>query len=201
MANSNLPRRIIKLRELCASPSEDNMRYFNVMTLAQRNLLTKINVPFRLSSVEMYFLVANDRGVFKLELFLPEEYPMAAPRFGFSPRYIIQTLTARQNLSRYLERQMESCSSDTNCTSEHSSTSQCPKPRRPSFENIASIGKVTKLRPSKTAKEWTPFVCEWCIKAKAGKLFPCLENNIYWNVYVNLKEKLGELMMLLKMGA
>ncbi|KAF3679745.1 Ubiquitin-conjugating enzyme E2 N [Capsicum annuum] len=72
MANSNLPRRIIKETQrllsepapgISASPSEDNMRYFNVM------ILGPTQSPY-------------EGGVFKLELFLPEEYPMAAPKCG-----------------------------------------------------------------------------------------------------------------------
>ncbi|ESR55760.1 ubiquitin-conjugating enzyme E2 35 [Citrus sinensis] len=73
MANSNLPRRIIKETQrllsepapgISASPSEDNMRYFNVM------ILGPTQSPY-------------EGGVFKLELFLPEEYPMAAPKVRF----------------------------------------------------------------------------------------------------------------------
>ncbi|KAM7278913.1 hypothetical protein ACFE04_006047 [Oxalis oulophora] len=73
MANSNLPRRIVKETQrllsepapgISASPSEDNMRYFNVM------ILGPTQSPY-------------EGGVFKLELFLPEEYPMAAPKVRF----------------------------------------------------------------------------------------------------------------------
>nr|GMD84175.1 ubiquitin-conjugating enzyme E2 36 [Ipomoea batatas] len=46
---------------ISASPSEENMRYFNVM------ILGPTQSPY-------------EGGVFKLELFLPEEYPMAAPK-------------------------------------------------------------------------------------------------------------------------
>ncbi|KAF4354331.1 hypothetical protein F8388_022993 [Cannabis sativa] len=90
MANSNLPRRIIKETQrllsepapgISASPSEENMRYFNVMILGPSQS------PY-------------EGGVFKLELFLPEEYPMAPPKvkicfilFAFSQKYIILTLT------------------------------------------------------------------------------------------------------------
>uniref|UniRef100_A0A803LVL9 UBC core domain-containing protein n=1 Tax=Chenopodium quinoa TaxID=63459 RepID=A0A803LVL9_CHEQI len=49
---------------ISASPSEDNMRYFNVMILGPSQS------PY-------------EGGVFKLELFLPEEYPMAAPKVRF----------------------------------------------------------------------------------------------------------------------
>ncbi|KAG0543262.1 hypothetical protein BDA96_02G174900 [Sorghum bicolor] len=73
MANSNLPRRIIKETQrllsepapgISASPSEENMRYFNVMILGPSQS------PY-------------EGGVFKLELFLPEEYPMAPPKVRF----------------------------------------------------------------------------------------------------------------------
>ncbi|KAL0906057.1 hypothetical protein M5K25_024519 [Dendrobium thyrsiflorum] len=76
MANSNLPRRIIKETQrllsepapgISASPSEENMRYFNVMILGPSQS------PY-------------EGGVFKLELFLPEEYPMAAPKFSLASR-------------------------------------------------------------------------------------------------------------------
>ncbi|URE27361.1 Ubiquitin-conjugating enzyme [Musa troglodytarum] len=84
MANSNLPRRIIKETQrllsepapgISASPSEDNMRYFNVM------ILGPTQSPY-------------EGGVFKLELFLPEEYPMAAPKVKLS---IIQALLSAPN--------------------------------------------------------------------------------------------------------
>ncbi|KAH8938567.1 hypothetical protein BDL97_16G090700 [Sphagnum fallax] len=73
MASTNLPRRIIKETQrllsepapgISASPSEDNLRYFNVMILGPSQS------PY-------------EGGVFKLELFLPEEYPMAAPKVRF----------------------------------------------------------------------------------------------------------------------
>ncbi|KAG0567015.1 hypothetical protein KC19_7G104300 [Ceratodon purpureus] len=69
-ANAALPRRIIKETQrllsepapgISASPSEENLRYFNVMILGPSQS------PY-------------EGGVFKLELFLPEEYPMAAPK-------------------------------------------------------------------------------------------------------------------------
>ncbi|KAG0602372.1 hypothetical protein M758_10G010400 [Ceratodon purpureus] len=72
-ANTNLPRRIIKETQrllsepapgISASPSEENLRYFNVMILGPSQS------PY-------------EGGVFKLELFLPEEYPMAAPKVRF----------------------------------------------------------------------------------------------------------------------
>lgn len=48
---------------ISASPSEENLRYFNVMILGPSQS------PY-------------EGGVFKLELFLPEDYPMAPPKVG-----------------------------------------------------------------------------------------------------------------------
>ncbi|KAG4111892.1 hypothetical protein ERO13_D13G129701v2 [Gossypium hirsutum] len=61
MANTNLPQRIIKETQRLLNEPEDNMRYFNVI------ILGPTQSPY-------------EGGVFKLELFLPEEYPMAAPK-------------------------------------------------------------------------------------------------------------------------
>ncbi|PSC68305.1 ubiquitin-conjugating enzyme E2 35 [Micractinium conductrix] len=72
-AQSQLPRRIIKETQrllsepvpgISAAPSEDNLRYFNVIILGPDSS------PYQ-------------GGVFKLELFLPEDYPMAAPKVRF----------------------------------------------------------------------------------------------------------------------
>lgn len=72
----NLPRRIIKETQrlmaepapgISASPSEDNLRYFSVM------IVGPISTPY-------------ERGTFKLELFLPEDYPMAPPKVRFLTR-------------------------------------------------------------------------------------------------------------------
>eukprot|EP00958_Prasinococcus_capsulatus_P021978 scaffold3052_cov389-Prasinococcus_capsulatus_cf.AAC.2 len=68
--SAGLPRRIVKETQkllsepapgISASPSEDNLRYFNVI------ILGPAQSPY-------------EGGAFKLELFLPEEYPMAPPK-------------------------------------------------------------------------------------------------------------------------
>lgn len=73
VANAQLPRRIIKETQrlmqepapgISASPSEENLRYFDVMIIGPQSS------PY-------------EGGVYKLELFLPEDYPMAAPKVRF----------------------------------------------------------------------------------------------------------------------
>ncbi|KAG7532282.1 hypothetical protein FFLO_03677 [Filobasidium floriforme] len=71
--SANLPKRILKETErlvadsppgIEAHPHEDNLRYFDV----------KIDGPGG---------SAFEGGIFKLELFLPEDYPMAPPKVRF----------------------------------------------------------------------------------------------------------------------
>ncbi|AMD22207.1 HGL133Cp [Eremothecium sinecaudum] len=70
---STLPKRIIKETErlvsepvpgISAEPHEDNLRYFDV-------------------SIEGPQQSAYENGVFKLELYLPDEYPMEPPKVRF----------------------------------------------------------------------------------------------------------------------
>ncbi|RVW42920.1 Ubiquitin-conjugating enzyme E2 35 [Vitis vinifera] len=71
---------------ISASPSEDNMRYFNVMILGPTQSpyegVAQLVWPWVCSPMitSSNPLRATGGGVFKLELFLPEEYPMAAPK-------------------------------------------------------------------------------------------------------------------------
>jgi len=70
---SLLPRRIVKETQrllsepapgISATPYQDNLRYFNVIIAGPQSS------PY-------------ENGIFKLELFLPEEYPMAPPKVRF----------------------------------------------------------------------------------------------------------------------
>lgn len=89
---------------ISAHPSEDNLRYFNVMILGPQqspyegaHLLRALLPGFFLQLVLLrqgcgiaHTVLAGlvkaacvcTGGVFKLELFLPEDYPMAAPKVG-----------------------------------------------------------------------------------------------------------------------
>ncbi|KAL6655777.1 hypothetical protein ACP70R_006603 [Stipagrostis hirtigluma subsp. patula] len=122
MANSNLPRRIIKETQrllsepapgISASPSEENMRYFNVMILGPSQS------PY-------------EGGVFKLELFLPEEYPMAPPKVRFL------TKIYHPNIDKYIQALLSA-----------------PNPDDPLADNVAKHWKANETEAVETAKEWT----------------------------------------------
>ncbi|KAG6490895.1 hypothetical protein ZIOFF_052227 [Zingiber officinale] len=172
MANSNLPRRIIKVSPLLdsftfvlsvplladlarsapgnsieapgisASPSEDNMRYFNVM------ILGPTQSPY-------------EGGVFKLELFLPEEYPMAAPKVRYP---IVRFLTkiyhpnidklGRICLDILKDKWSPALQIRTVLLSIQALLS-APNPDDPLSENIAKHWKSNEAEAVETAKEWT----------------------------------------------
>lgn len=83
-----LPRRILKETErlmadpppgISGAPANDNLRYFTV------HINGPESSPYEgdYTSFEKMIVVDVIGGVFKLELFLPEEYPMVAPKIRF----------------------------------------------------------------------------------------------------------------------
>ncbi|CAN7021113.1 unnamed protein product [Brassica rapa subsp. trilocularis] len=178
MANSNLPRRIIKVRfhdlllrsqflsvpffggfnleseqvtyrletqrllsepapGISASPSEENMRYFNVM------ILGPTQSPY-------------EGGVFKLELFLPEEYPMAAPKVRFLTKIYHPNIDklGRICLDILKDKWSPALQIRTVLLSIQALLS-APNPDDPLSENIAKHWKSNEAEAVETAKEWT----------------------------------------------
>ncbi|KAL3016471.1 hypothetical protein AAZX31_06G215000 [Glycine max] len=147
MANSNLPRRIIKETQrllsepapgISASPSEENMRYFNVM------ILGPTQSPY------------EGRGVFKLELFLPEEYPMAAPKVRFLTKIYHPNIDklGRICLDILKDKWSPALQIRTVLLSIQALLS-APNPDDPLSENIAKHWKSNEAEAVETAKEWT----------------------------------------------
>lgn len=66
---------------ISAAPHEDNLRYFDV------TIQGPDGSPFQSTPLTRQWLSTSPDthadGVFKLELFLPEEYPMAPPKVRF----------------------------------------------------------------------------------------------------------------------
>uniref|UniRef100_A0A452ZVX6 UBC core domain-containing protein n=2 Tax=Triticinae TaxID=1648030 RepID=A0A452ZVX6_AEGTS len=157
MANSNLPRRIIKETQrllsepglfffshrensapgISASPSEENMRYFNVMVLGPAQS------PY-------------EGGVFKLELFLPEEYPMAAPKVRFLTKIYHPNIDklGRICLDILKDKWSPALQIRTVLLSIQALLS-APNPDDPLSENVAKHWKSNEAEAVETAKEWT----------------------------------------------
>ncbi|XP_041995546.1 ubiquitin-conjugating enzyme E2 36-like [Salvia splendens] len=146
MAISDLPRRIIKetqrlLNEpapgISASPSEDNMRYFNVIILGPSQS------PY-------------EGGVFKLELFLPEDYPMAPPKVRFLTKIYHPNVDklGRICLDILKDKWSPALQIRTVLLSIQALVS-APNPDDPLSDNVAKHWTANESEAVETAKEWT----------------------------------------------
>ncbi|KAH9619583.1 hypothetical protein KSS87_008265 [Heliosperma pusillum] len=122
---------------ISASPSEENMRYFNVMILGPSQS------PY-------------EGGVFKLELFLPEEYPMAAPKVRFLTKIYHPNIDklGRICLDILKDKWSPALQIRTVLLSIQALLS-APNPDDPLSENVAKHWKTDEAEAVETAKEWT----------------------------------------------
>jgi ubiquitin-conjugating enzyme E2 N len=141
-----LPRRIIKETQrlvqepapgISASPSEENMRHFNVMILGPQSS-------------------AYEGGVFKLELFLPEDYPMAAPKVRFLTRIYHPNIDklGRICLDILKDKWSPALQIRTVLISIQALLS-APNPDDPLAEDVAKHWKSDEAGAMAVAKEWT----------------------------------------------
>ncbi|WFD19530.1 E2 ubiquitin-conjugating enzyme [Malassezia caprae] len=129
-----LPKRIVKETErlitdpapgIVAHPHEDNLRYFDVV------MSGPAQSPF-------------EGGSFKLELFLPEDYPMAPPRVRFLTRIYhpnidkwspaLQVRTVLLSIQALLS---------------------APNPDDPLANDVAEHYKTNEKAAIETSREWT----------------------------------------------
>jgi len=74
---------------ISAVPDEQNARYFHVVVAGNRVTCLGLFCILLVLTIFMFVFIAGpegspfEGGVFKLELFLPEEYPMSAPKVRF----------------------------------------------------------------------------------------------------------------------
>jgi ubiquitin-conjugating enzyme E2 N len=143
---AQLPRRIIKETQrllsepapgISASPSEDNLRYFNVM------ILGPTQSPY-------------DGGVFRLELFLPEDYPMAPPKVRFLTKIYHPNIDklGRICLDILKDKWSPALQIRTVLLSIQALLS-APNPDDPLAENVAKHWKDSEKEAIGTAREWT----------------------------------------------
>lgn len=143
---SSLPKRIIKETErlvsdpvpgINAAPHEDNLRYFDV----------KIDGP----SQSPY-----EGGIFKLELYLPDDYPMVAPKVRFLTKIYHPNIdrlgricldTLKENWSPAIQIRTLLLSIQSLLTS--------PNPDDPLANDVAEEWKKDEAGAIQTAKEWT----------------------------------------------
>mmetsp|Transcript_19844 Transcript_19844/g.55343 ORF Transcript_19844/g.55343 Transcript_19844/m.55343 type:complete len:159 (+) Transcript_19844:1495-1971(+) len=143
---AQLPRRIIKETQrllsepapgISASPSEDNLRYFNVMILGPSQS------PY-------------EGGVFKLELFLPEDYPMAPPKVRFLTKIYHPNVDklGRICLDILKDKWSPALQIRTVLLSIQALLS-APNPDDPLADNVAQHWKSDEPAAIRTARDWT----------------------------------------------
>ncbi|XP_064606478.1 ubiquitin-conjugating enzyme E2 N-like [Liolophura sinensis] len=143
---AGLPRRIIKETQrlmqepvpgIQALPDEKNARYFHV------NVSGPADSPY-------------EGGVFKLELFLPEEYPMSAPRVRFMTKIYHPNIDklGRICLDILKDKWSPALQIRTVLLSVQALLS-APNPDDPLANDVAEHWKENEVSAIEQAKEWT----------------------------------------------
>ncbi|KAI9295204.1 ubiquitin-conjugating enzyme [Neoconidiobolus thromboides FSU 785] len=122
---------------ITATPHEDNIRYFDVIIVGPRQS------PF-------------EDGVFKLELFLPEGYPMAPPKVRFLTKIYHPNIDklGRICLDILKDRWSPALQIRTVLLSIQALLS-APNPDDPLANDVAQKWKENEKEAIETAKEWT----------------------------------------------
>lgn len=141
-----LPKRIIKETQrlmaepvpgISAVPDEQNARYFHVIVTGPEGS------PF-------------EGGVFRLELFLPEEYPMSAPKVRFVTKIYHPNIDklGRICLDILKDKWSPALQIRTVLLSIQALLS-APNPDDPLNNEVADRWKMDEAEAIKTAREWT----------------------------------------------
>ncbi|KXS22423.1 ubiquitin-conjugating enzyme [Gonapodya prolifera JEL478] len=142
----NLPKRIVKETErllaepapgISAQPHEDNLRYFDVV------IAGPTHSPY-------------DGGMFKLELFLPDDYPMAPPKVRFLTRIYHPNIDklGRICLDILKDKWSPALQIRTVLLSIQALLS-APNPDDPLANDVAQQWKENEKLALQTAREWT----------------------------------------------
>ena len=143
---AELPKRIVKETQrlmsepapgISASPHEDNLRYFDVM------IQGPVGSPY-------------EGGCFKLELFLPDQYPMEAPKVRFLTRIFHPNVDklGRICLDVLKDKWSPALQIRTVLLSLQALLS-APNPDDPLAEDVAKAWRENEAAAMATAREWT----------------------------------------------
>mgnify|MGYP002803397045 FL=1 len=144
--SGGLPRRIVKETQrllaepvpgIKAIPYEENARYFNVFVDGPKES------PF-------------EKGCFKLELFLPEEYPMSPPKVRFNTKIYHPNIDklGRICLDILKDKWSPALQIRTVLLSIQALLS-APNPDDPLANDVAEQWKTNEAKAIETARQWT----------------------------------------------
>ncbi|EFA75916.1 putative ubiquitin-conjugating enzyme E2 [Heterostelium album PN500] len=151
---NSLPKRIIKETErlvkepapgISATPNEENLRYFNVV------ITGPVDSPFQ-GNVSHH----KSGGVFNLELFLTDDYPMSAPKVRFLTKIYHPNIDklGRICLDILKDKWSPALQIRTVLLSIQALLS-APNPDDPLANDVAEHWKSNEKDAIQTAKEWT----------------------------------------------
>ncbi|XP_072583043.1 ubiquitin-conjugating enzyme E2 N-like [Vulpes vulpes] len=157
---AGLPRRIIKETQrllaepvpgIKAEPDESNARYFHVVIAGPQDS------PFEGGTfIYLFIFLFFEGGTFKLELFLPEEYPMAAPKVRFMTKIYHPNVDklGRICLDILKDKWSPALQIRTVLLSIQALLS-APNPDDPLANDIAEQWKTNEAQAIETARAWT----------------------------------------------
>merc|ERR1712179_480074 len=96
---------------ISAKPDENNARYFKIVVDGPKES------PY-------------EGGNFNMELFLPEDYPMTAPKVRFTTKIYHPNIDKLGRICLDVLKEKESRASDSNSPALYSSITECPKSGR-----------------------------------------------------------------------
>lgn len=129
--------RLMAILGISAVPDESNARYFHVIVTGPEDS------PF-------------EGGLFKLELFLPEDYPMSAPKVRFITKIYHPNIDrlGRICLDILKDKWSPALQIRTVLLSIQALLS-APNPDDPLANDVAELWKVNEVEAIRNAKEWT----------------------------------------------
>lgn len=112
-------------------------------------------------------------GRFRLELFLPEDYPMAAPKVRFLTRIYhpnigawLLTRQARAYLPRYSQGQVVACAASADGAAVYPGATFCAKPRRSVGERCGRPLQARRKRRDRNEPAMDPRVCKVVVESQ-----------------------------------
>nr|POE59066.1 ubiquitin-conjugating enzyme e2 35 [Quercus suber] len=160
-----LPKRIIKETErlqnepvpgISAAPHDDNARYFDVIVEGPGGSCYEGTLTMFIRCFVSKYTNSPVGGIFKLELFLPDDYPMCPPRIRFLTRIYHPNIDRLGRICLdVLKNNWSPALQIRTILLSIQALLGAPNPEDPLNEAVAKQWKENQPEAIKTAKDWT----------------------------------------------